>query len=504
VRRGPCAELAESRSAYVDGALDDAGREKLLAHLVECAECREDVAELRYVRDLLSRARSQPAPAADDLSERLVSIAGMAATEPLWTRPFRRPAPEGWLGLPSRRRARRVRTAAVAAAAVGTFTVVGAIGYAAAPYGQLGVVRDPVGRAQAAFSSSLGQFPLVSDSLSAVMLADAGQLAAYPPTLGPTPSPAHQPLTEQQADAAMTRAVGSQHSVSYSGRQSFYATREGQSMWAAIAVQARSGQGSEVKVLSRSGEQLVYGFSPAAVSSRVVDDDLLDLLARNYTLTGVAGATVAGRSATEISAWSLGQRAARWWLDDETGIVLWQELYDGTGAVALSVGFTSVTVMPAAEMMDHLPPRLLPAMATTSLSVADATWLEGSGWTCGRDLSGLSLVRLHTDSAVDPSAVQAIYSDGVATVAVLEQRGRLDGAPAGTQWDPDLRAYVRRGASQTATWQANGAVLTVVTDGPADVLTRAVASLPLERSAPPTTMDRVREGWASILAELKG
>jgi len=218
----------------------------------------------------------------------------------------------------------------------------------------------------------------------------------------------------------------------------------------------------------------------------------------------IGAATVAGRSATEISAWSLGQRAARWWLDDETGIVLWQELYDGTGAVALSVGFTSVTVMPAAEMMDHLPPRLLPAMATTSLSVADATWLEGSGWTCGRDLSGLSLVRLHTDSAVDPSAVQAIYSDGVATVAVLEQRGRLDGAPAGTQWDPDLRAYVRRGASQTATWQANGAVLTVVTDGPADVLTRAVASLPLERSAPPTTMDRVREGWASILAELKG
>ena len=41
VRRRPCAELAESRSAYVDGALDDAGREKLLAHLVECAECRQ-------------------------------------------------------------------------------------------------------------------------------------------------------------------------------------------------------------------------------------------------------------------------------------------------------------------------------------------------------------------------------------------------------------------------------------------------------------------------------
>jgi negative regulator of sigma E activity len=504
VRRGPCAELAESRSAYVDGALDDAGREKLLAHLVGCAECRQDVADLQYVRDLLGRARSQPAPAADDLSERLVSIAGMDATEPLWTRPFRRPAPESWLGLPSRRRARRVRTAAAAAAAVGTFTVVGAIGYVAAPSGQLGVVRDPVSRAQAAFSSSLGQFPLASDSLGAVMLADAGQLSTYPATLGPTPSPAHQSLTEHEADKAMARAADSQHSVSYSGRQSFYAARGGQAMWAEISVKARSGQGSEVEVLSQSGEPLVHGFSPAAVSSRVVDDDLLDLLARNYTLTGVGGATVAGRSATEISAWRLGQRAARWWLDDKTGIVLWQERYDRTGAVALSVGFTSVAVSSSEEMMEHLPPRLLPVTATTSLSVADVTWLKGSGWTCGRDLSGLSLVRLHTDRVVDPSTVQAVYSDGVATVAVLEQRGRLDGPPSGTQWDPDLRAYVRHGASQAATWQADGTVLTVVTDGPADVLTRAVDSLPPERSAPPTTMDRVREGWASILAELKG
>ena len=504
MRRGPCTELAESRSAYVDGALDDTGREKLLVHLVDCAECRQDVADLRAVRDLLSRARSQPAPAADDLSARLVSIAGMAAAEPLWARPFRRPAPASMFGLPSRRRARRTRAAAAAAAAVGTFTAVGMIGYVAAPYGQLGVVRDPVGQAQAAFSSSLGQFPLASDSLGAVMLADAGPLTTYPVSFGPTPSPARESLSPAEAAAAMERAVDSHHAVSYSGRQSFFTTRDGHAMWAEIAVEARTGQGIEVEVLSQSGEQLVYGFSPMTVSSRVVDDDLLTLLAHNYTLNGVGGASVAGRRATEISAWSLGQRAARWWLDDATGIVLWQELYDRTGAVALSFGFTSVTVSPAAEMMEHLPPRLVPATATTSLSVADATWLSDSGWSCERELSGLTLVRLHTDRTAGPTAVQAVYSDGVATVGVLEQRGRLDGPPAGTQWDAELRAYVRHGASQSATWQADDTVLTVVTDGPADVLTRAVASLPPERSSSPTTMDRVREGWASILAGMKG
>ena len=40
MRARSCAEFAELRSAYVDGALADADRERLLAHLVDCAACR--------------------------------------------------------------------------------------------------------------------------------------------------------------------------------------------------------------------------------------------------------------------------------------------------------------------------------------------------------------------------------------------------------------------------------------------------------------------------------
>ena len=40
MRKAPCAELAELRSAYVDGALDEGDRERLLTHLVGCADCR--------------------------------------------------------------------------------------------------------------------------------------------------------------------------------------------------------------------------------------------------------------------------------------------------------------------------------------------------------------------------------------------------------------------------------------------------------------------------------
>jgi hypothetical protein len=73
-----------------------------------------------------------------------------------------------------------------------------------------------------------------------------------------------------------------------------------------------------------------------------------------------------------------------------------------------------------------------------------------------------------------------------------------------SSWDASLQAYVHHGPSQVATWQSGNLVFTTVTDGPADVLTGAVASLPHDGAQPPTTIDRVREGWVSILAGLKG
>ena len=109
MRKAPCADLAELRSAYVDGALSDADRERLLAHLVGCSTCREDIEGMHAVRALLTHTREEPEPAAPDLSSRLVSIAGQEAQEPLWTRPFRRtPTTSGFVGLPSTRRVRRL------------------------------------------------------------------------------------------------------------------------------------------------------------------------------------------------------------------------------------------------------------------------------------------------------------------------------------------------------------------------------------------------------------
>jgi hypothetical protein len=115
VRKAPCAELAELRSAFVDGALSNSDRDRLLRHLVDCTDCRRDIEDLRAVRQLLNKTKTEPGATPTDLSLRLVSIAGTESVAPLWTRPFRRtPATRTSLtdGLPSRRRTVKLRATA--------------------------------------------------------------------------------------------------------------------------------------------------------------------------------------------------------------------------------------------------------------------------------------------------------------------------------------------------------------------------------------------------------
>ena len=480
MRKAPCADLAELRSAFVDEALDNPDRERLLSHLVDCAHCRQDVEDLRAVRTLLKQSRNEPGPAPSDLSSRLVSIAGPESVAPLWTRPFRRiqsPDASRTSGLPSHRRIVKVRIAAGAMAVGATVTAIGVIGYAAAP--RLAAIDDPTGEAQAAFTSSLGQFPLASDALTAVMMADSGKLSA---SISPWPE-------GPSVAAGGTLTPG-----------------QAQAIFAQVDVDARVRQGTQVRVNSLRGQQLLRRFTPALISSRVVDDEMLALLVRNYHLSGSGGANVAGRSASVVTATPEGSSsaAARWWIDDATGIVLWQETYDTTGSVDLSFGFTAFSVSHGESILEHLPPKLAVPRTSTSLTLSSAAELNASGWSCVRELAGLSLVRIRSDRANDPDIVHLVYSDGLNTVSVFQQRGQLSAAPEGSQWDAGLGAHVRRGASSVATWQSAEMVLTVVTNGSPVLLAEAVESLPHVRATPQTTLDRIEAGWARILADVKG
>ena len=78
----PCGRYRGDLSGYVDGTLPPKRVETVRAHVDGCPGCAEEVAALAAVCSRLSAWRSSFAP--DDLAERLASIAGEQADQPLY------------------------------------------------------------------------------------------------------------------------------------------------------------------------------------------------------------------------------------------------------------------------------------------------------------------------------------------------------------------------------------------------------------------------------------
>jgi hypothetical protein len=438
-----------------------------------------------------------------------VSIAGVESTDPLWSRPFRR-APAG--ALPSRRRDRRVRLLLASTAFVTLVATAAGIGYAAAPKPELAQIRDPAGRAQADFASVLSQFPLSNDSVNAAVVAAAtsGETGSHSVT---RPDPAGgEPVRGEEAMRLLRQAVQAAGEVPHRGRQVVVARQAGRTLSGHVAVTSQPGQGSQVSLLSTTGTPIASRFVSRPAPSRMVDRELLALLERNFTLQGAAGTTVAGRSAVMVEATpsrSPGSVVARWWLDRETGLVLWSETYEPAGALVLASGFAAVEVgNSSAAFLEHLAPDLASPVTSARLTLSSTRYLNDHGWTCSDSLAGLSLVRLRATTpdgagAGPPAAVHLVYSDGISTVSVREERGRLE-RPKDAAWDAALAAYVKVGASSSAVWASGETVFTVVTDGPASLLADAVTALPHEPTLVPTTMERIRAGWVRTVERIVG
>ena len=492
----PCDGLAELRSGFVDGALSPQDSERVVTHLLGCERCRDDVAQLRAVRDLLGRSgggSTAPAP----LSARLVSIAGDGSARP-WTKAF--DDPRGLL-LPSGRRRARVR-ALLASLAVGAFlTAVGVTGWFASPTANLAAVADPADEAQAEFGAAAAELSVTGASLSALMLLDSLPEAVQTANLAERPSSGgRQRRGEAAAVGLLDRALAASRTTTVVGDQAVLARLDdGRTVGAHVRIDTRSPQGTLVSVFDPRGTVLASSFAPDQV---VAGDDgsPVDLIADAYGLSTTGGVEVAGRRATVVEARDEHRMVAkRWWVDDATGVLLWQESYDDEG-LSTATGFTDVDVVPYASVG---LPRITNRLAT-SVASADAAQLSRSGWSCADELAGLDLLEVSTDTPSDPRSVHAVYGDGASTVSVLQRHGRLTGAPAGARWNDKLQAWRHDGAVRWATWQSGDTVYTVTTDGPSSLLRRAVATFPHEAPVDTTTLGRVREGWSSILADLKG
>jgi len=235
----------------------------------------------------------------------------------------------------------------------------------------------------------------------------------------------------------------------------------------------------------------------------------LALLERKYDLGLGSTEDVAGRPADVVEVRRPdGSLAARLWLDAATKMLLRREITDHRGRmtrasafVELRVGRAGLFLTPTAE-----GPQQMPRPWDRRLEAADLGRLRAHGWAVPDTLpGGLELFDARSHDNDDEGAgadevVHLSFSDGLSTVSLFEQKGRLDPRRLAS-WRQEkmggARVYVRDTLPRRVVWASRGKVYTVLADAPEDTVQAVIARLP--HSSPRTgVVPRLGRGLARV------
>lgn len=241
--------------------------------------------------------------------------------------------------------------------------------------------------------------------------------------------------------------------------------------------------------LYAEGSQSAYEANDGAAAASSDDPlakDPLSLLTQHFRLTVARDDSLLGRPAVVIQAATQdGRVAAEFWVDKDSSLLVRRETYDVRTNVFSDVQYTSLVV-------DVADPGLRTVTATplAPVGTADATIsldrLRSRGWWARAELPGnLSLYDARELPSATGTVLHLSYSDGISTVSVFEQRGRLAGTsaalPAGWRYVtmPDGRRLVQAsGTPVRAAWQAHSLVLAVIADVPTGQVMPVIQALP--------------------------
>ncbi len=302
--------------------------------------------------------------------------------------------------------------------------------------------------------------------------------------------PAAAPQAGVDASELLARAVQAARSVAYSGTRMTVGPNPGE-------------EGVKVEVLHLPGHGTAYLAVPAGDdhgrAGFVPDPDsaALDaaLLRKHHAAARVVGhAEIAGRRATAIEVGSSSAApAARIWVDDASGLALRKDVLGPDGSVETRTAYLDIAIGARVEGSVHLPPAATSNVGRSLGPQARSAFAE-AGWVCPESLpGGFDLVDVRRSSGDLGPRLQLVYSDGLSTLSVFEQPGRL--AEAATGFDAavwDGRALLERaGLPSQVAWAADGTVWIVVADTSRERVRAAVAALPRESTLAPSGLHRI-------------
>lgn len=481
-------------SALVDGELSERARARALEHARSCAQCRSEIAETLELKQRINRLA--PAILSFDLLATVASLRVVSEVADAVDR----------LAV-----LRRMLISLGSMSAV-----VLAIAYVVGAPEATGVreVAPPVREFAAEFAESGGAAPFADPTADSTSLTTAtvrtprGRRSATGGRAGAMLGAA-QRGDDPRAVELLHQAVAAPADHAFRGTR-VVRSYVGDTVDAVtLQVEHVPDQGTSIETMDESGGGSVGESSrtfvgTAGSSVAGLDTQCLDALIAAYDVTMGPSRQIDGRRTTVVDASEHGHLRARFWIDDETGLLVRRALYLGGQLVRWS-GYTSFHTLRGAAMSNL--PAAVSGPPATRLPRTVTSALDDKGWTYpGRLLHDFRLVGVQE---VDTSTgvLHADYTDGVSTISLFEQRGSLDPSDLQTFAEESYGGspvYVQAGLPLIASWQSGDTVFTVVTDLPQQLAGRLIARFPhRSRSTSTGLRDRIEHGLGALISAVR-
>ena len=236
----------------------------------------------------------------------------------------------------------------------------------------------------------------------------------------------------------------------------------------------------------------------------------LSRLERKYLVEVVGTDALLDRPATklEIRRRSDESLVERLWVDDDSGLLLRREMYDGADTLLRMVAYLRLDLDPGTEVGDsRLQARARSGTIrrrprVTEIDDAKRNALQSAGWTVPDALpKGFIAESAFTVSSDETEPLQLVFGDGLYSVSLFEQTGEPDFAtlPDGAVKTDVLgfEAYTWPGAVPPRyVWESSGKTFSLVGDAPPADIAEIAASLPQPERV--SFGDRLRRGFSRL------
>jgi sigma-E factor negative regulatory protein RseB len=331
---------------------------------------------------------------------------------------------------------------------------------------------------------------------------------------------------EEAAEAAslirLRSSISAGQELSFSGTEIVSAWHSDSSIsWVLDLVQGPDGRRVATARDGAAGEQELSGPDPDSGDALGgLSERALDALAAGYDLRIDGSDRVAGRQATVVVAARQGRAVARMWLDNRTGLLLRQDVFDSAGRLHRMAAFVELTLTEATPLRTPVSGfgvgtltvpavrrsvRETPSPAQPAgelVGPAELSALRTDGWPCPVALpAGYVLLDARRTSADGRSTLHLTYGDGLSAISVFLQRGELDAASltglTSRKWG-NAEVYVRDGWPEVMIWQGGPTVITAVGDAEPSDLRTVLSALP--RQSNHGTLGSLQQRMGSALA----